>query len=167
MPVACIKNGQMQVVCIFVCPRTSSSRRSASSKPTYNYENENQIWLHADTFSRHCFFIFTNRCEFTGTIIDQFANANMASKRGDRCDVSSFILDHFGQKRFCGLLAMTRCYYIVYIRVCLCVCVTYPKVCHNIHIERSLDQMVRCIQQMQPRHDAGIVDQQCHLYKRI
>lgn len=107
----------------------------------------------------HSYSSSTNRCKFTGTVIDQFANAHMASQRGDRRDVSSFVLDHFGQKRFCGLLAMTTCYYSVQVCVCVCACVdsTYPKVCHNIHIERALDQMVRCIQQMQTGHNASVV----------
>lgn len=70
----------------------------------------------------HSYSSSTNRCKFTGTVIDQFANAHMASQRGDRRDVSSFVLDHFGQKRFCGLLAMTTCYYSVQVCVCVRVC---------------------------------------------
>lgn len=77
----------------------------------------------------HSYCSSTNRCKFTGTIIDQFANAHMASQRGDRRDVSSFVLDHFGQKRFCGLLAMTTCYYRVFLCVCLCVLIQHTQKC--------------------------------------
>jgi len=40
---------------------------------------------------------------------------------------------------------------------------TYPKVCHDIHIERPLDQVVRCVQKVQSRYNARIVDQQSDL----
>lgn len=161
-----MKNGQMQVVCMFVCPRTSSSRRSASSKPTCNYFVRKFVVKILVYICMHSERVNTNRCKFAGTVIDQFANANMASQRGDRHDVSTFLLDHFGQKRFCGLCNDNELLlYQVCVCVCACVSSTNPKVCHNIHIERTLDQMVRRIQQMQPRHNSSIVDQQGNLQR--